>query len=373
MVASLLNEIAEKESAVLVYPPAPAVQQWARSLRVDSAPLALADSGFLPGWLAPARAIRLFTLFKRARVVHFHFHTPFSCIPAIVLARLAHAHRIIATEHYIAQLAFLRHRRLSWPLAMAREARIAFAVALKRWSLRLVDDVVTLSEGNRSIFESTMGRRGSPRVHLIPNGIDPARFAAVSHGGLRHPLHPGAGCLLVTTVAGLNNQKGHVFLIRAIPAVLRKNPNARFLFVGEGHLRAELESLAESLSLARAVTFAGERPDIAEILAGSDLFVLQSLFEGMPVSVLEAMAAGVAVVATDVGGTRDVVVPEETGLLVRPQDPAALSDAIIYLLSDAARRERLGRGGRQRVEREFSAAAMGERYLALFREGPAGQ
>ena len=241
-------------------------------------------------------------------------------------------------------------------------------MAVKRWSLGIIDDVVTLSEGNRSVFESFTGHRDRPRVHVIHNGIDLRRFDTDLMGGRLHPLHPGSGHLLVTAVAGLNNQKGHIHLVRAMPEILRAVSNARFLFAGDGHLRGELEATVVSLGLKDAVTFAGERSDIPSILASSDLFVLPSLFEGMPMSVLEAMAAGRAVVATDVGGTQDVVVPGETGLLVPPGDPAALAVAVIELLSDRERRQAFGRSGRRRVEEHFSASHMGDRYRALFRD-----
>ena len=369
MVELLVRELVAQESLCLVHPDIPAVHHWAGSLHgVESASIALARAGAVPGWLLPGRIRHLFSLFRQARIIHFHLHTPFSCTAAIALARLAGVPRIVTTEHYIAQLSFLRRRRLIVPLALLRELRIALTAAIKRWSLRFIDDVVTLSEGNRSVFESFMGSRSRPRVHIIHNGIDLRRFLPGHPGEKRHSLHPGDGHMLVTTVAGLNHQKGHVDLIRVVPEILRKVPHARFLFVGEGHLRAELEALVASLGLNDAVTFAGDRSDVPSILESSDLFVLPSLFEGMPMSVLEAMAAGCAVVATGVGGTQDVVVSGRTGLLVPPENSSALAGAIIELLLDAQRRQAFGRNGRRHVEQYFSAAVMGDRYRALFQE-----
>ena len=369
MVGLLVRELGDQETISLVYPDSPEVHRWADSLDgVETVPVALASTGIVPGWLRPGRLRHLFVLFKRARIVHVHLHAPFSCTAAIALARLAGVPRIIATEHYIAQLSFLRRRQLRAPVALIRELRIVLDTMLKRWSLRFIDDVVTLSEGNRSVFESFAGRRPLPRVHTIHNGIDVRRFPVGHPEDRRHPLHPGSGYTLVTTVAGLNNQKGHVYLIRAVPEILRQVPQARFLLVGDGHLRGGLEALVASLGLSQVFTFAGDRSDVASILASTDLFVLPSLFEGMPMSVLEAMAAGRAVVATDVAGTQDTVVSGQTGLLVPPEDPEALAGAIVELLLDAEKRQAFGWNGRRHVEQNFSAGLMGERYRALFRE-----
>jgi glycosyltransferase involved in cell wall biosynthesis len=366
MVDLLLRELRDREPVILAFPGGDPLRRWAESIPgVEAQPVAFAPAGMTLSWIHPGRVRRLYTLFRQARIVHFHLHTPFSCTAAIALARRAGVSRIITTEHYIAQLSFLRRRRRGALIAALREARIAGALAAKRWSLHLVDDVVTLSGDNRSDYESFAGPRQRPRVHVIHNGIDLTRFDA--HAGERseQPLRTDKRHPLVVTVAGLNNQKGHIHLIRAIPRVLQKVASARFLFAGEGHLRDHLEATAGALGLRDVVTFAGDRSDIPALLASSDLFVLPSLFEGMPMSVLEAMAAGKAVVATDVGGTRDLVVPGETGLLVPPGDSDSLAHAIVELLLSEERREALGRAGRRRAEEHFSAAEMGARYRRL--------
>jgi glycosyltransferase involved in cell wall biosynthesis len=227
---------------------------------------------------------------------------------------------------------------------------------------------VTLSEDNRSDFESFAGRRHRPRVHVIHNGIDLQRFDAHTGDRSGQIFRTDKSHLLVVTVAGLNNQKGHIHLIRAIPGVLQRVPSARFLFAGEGHLRDHLEATTGALGLRDVVTFAGDRPDIPALLAGSDLFVLPSLFEGMPMSILEAMAAGKPVVATEVGGTRDLVISGVTGLLVPPGDSESLVRAIAGLLLSGERREAFGRAGRRRAEEHFSAAVMGARYRRLLED-----
>ena len=158
LLAAELNALAP---LTLVHSPNPALSSWAQSVQCHrTVPVALGHAGSLPGWLMPARIRQLLPVFRNARLVHFHLHTPFACTAAIALARFVGVPRIVATEHYIAQLAFLRRRRLTPPVTVLREVRIAALLAAKQWSLRFIDDVVTLSEGNRSVFESFAGRSG---------------------------------------------------------------------------------------------------------------------------------------------------------------------------------------------------------------------
>jgi glycosyltransferase involved in cell wall biosynthesis len=131
-----------------------------------------------------------------------------------------------------------------------------------------------------------------------------------------------------------------------------------FLLAGEGAERPRLEARARSLGVADRVHFLGHRDDVPELLAACDLFVLPSLYEGLPLSVLEAMAASRPVVATDVGGTGEAVVQGETGLLVRPGAPAELGEAIRALLGDRARAARMGLAGQARAARDFSTRRM---------------
>jgi glycosyltransferase involved in cell wall biosynthesis len=137
------------------------------------------------------------------------------------------------------------------------------------------------------------------------------------------------------------------------------------LVVGEGPERDRLEDIARRRGL-RCVRFLGARPDIPQLLAASDLFVLPSLWEGLPMALLEGMAAGLPVIATDVAGSRQVVVNGESGLLVPPGDPTALASAMTGLLADDAERTRLGRAARQRVESEFSAARQAARHAEAY-------
>jgi glycosyltransferase involved in cell wall biosynthesis len=145
-------------------------------------------------------------------------------------------------------------------------------------------------------------------------------------------------------------------------------PDVAFIVAGDGPDREALEAESKRLGLNQRVRFLGHREDVPALLACCDLFVLPSLFEGLPVSILEAMSAGKAVVATAIGGTDEVVVPGETGLLVTPGDPLALAEAIQRLLTEPGLAESFGNRGRARVEREFSSRMMIDRVSRMYEE-----
>jgi glycosyltransferase involved in cell wall biosynthesis len=247
---------------------------------------------------------------------------------------------------------------------------------MKKLTLHALQTVVLVSHANLETFQSVFGNAGQPRLTVIPNGIpiratDPDRSRARQH--VRSLCGAGSFEHIVITVAALNNQKGHVILLQAAPLVLAHYPSTAFLCIGDGHLRSFLEQSRDSSGLKEKVFFAGIRRDIPRLLEGADLFVLPSLFEGMPLSVLEAMAAGCTVVATAVDGTREVVLHETTGLLVPAGDPKALAESIVRLLGNPSYCARLARAARHRVESEFAVQTMGFRYLRVYEDLLAGK
>ncbi len=165
-------------------------------------------------------------------------------------------------------------------------------------------------------------------------------------------------------MARLDKQKDHASLLEAARLV----PDAVFVLVGDGPLREELEDRATRLGVEERVLFLGWREDIPEVLACADLFVLPSLYEGLPLALLEAMAAGLPIVATAIGGTSEAVVDGVTGLLVPPGEPRSLAAAIRRALDDEGLARRLGAASRERVRREFSAAAMARRTVSIYEE-----
>jgi len=166
----------------------------------------------------------------------------------------------------------------------------------------------------------------------------------------------------------LNFIKDQATLLRAARLVADADPEFRLDIIGDGPARGELLALREDLSLGDRVCFLGERMDVAGCLAACDLFVLSSETEGLSLTLLEAMAAGLPIVATAVGGNREVVVEGETGLLVPAKSPQALAHAIRCLLCDPARLLRMGRAARAQVEKEFDMRQVVVKYETLYRE-----
>jgi glycosyltransferase involved in cell wall biosynthesis len=166
----------------------------------------------------------------------------------------------------------------------------------------------------------------------------------------------------------MTEQKGFDVLLRALPAVLRVEPSAELMLVGDGPLRAELEALVDELGLRSAVTMPGalRHEDMAELLASASLVAIPSRWEGMPLIALEAAAAGRAVVATPVQGLADVVVDGETGVLVPPERTEPLAAALSGLLTDPSRAAALGAAARRRVVERFSLEQAVDAYDDLF-------
>ncbi len=196
------------------------------------------------------------------------------------------------------------------------------------------------------------------KIGVIHNGIPVDTFDGRSVPRGKSAVPDGAHRPIVLTVARLDDQKGHDFLLEAIADI----PDGTFVFAGDGDRRAALEEKAHRLGVASRVLFLGHRTDVPTLLAECDLFVLPSLYEGFPLSVLEAMASAKPVVATAVGGTPEAVVDGVTGHLVRPEEPAALADAITRILADPLRAHGMGLAGRARVRELFSSAAMTGAY-----------
>ena len=165
----------------------------------------------------------------------------------------------------------------------------------------------------------TFGQSIDYKIKVIANWINPNLYSDSHNLAANHGITSDTLGQKVVVVAGLNNQKGHEYLFRSIPIVLRRIPNAKFILVGDGHLRSYLEDLASSLGITNAVTFMGFRSDVADIVRTSDLFVLPSIFEGMPLSVIEAMACSKAVVATNVDGTAELVADNVPDILFHPE------------------------------------------------------
>lgn len=220
------------------------------------------------------------------------------------------------------------------------------------------DRVIAVSEATGRFHRSYNFVRRT-RLDVVHNFVDYRRFAEVGETK-RALVRAGFGVaptsLFIGSIADVIPEKGLIHLVRALPTIRCAVPATRLLVVGGGSAayRADIEREAERLGVASIIIWTGRRTDVADIMHALDVFVLPSLEENFPLVVAEAMAAGLPVVATSVGGVPECIHPDETGVLVPPADDAALADALIALLRDPSLRRRLGEAAQQRVRQLFS-------------------
>lgn len=204
------------------------------------------------------------------------------------------------------------------------------------------------------------------RIRRIPNGLDPSPFLAdIDRDAVRSDLGLAPGDVAVTLVGSID-RKGHRELTEAAASLRADFPNARYLYVGEGPREAEVAEHISRLGLEGIVRLTGFRKDVPAILAASDIFCLPSYSEGLSISIMEAMAAGLPVAASRIGGNPELVVDGETGLIFEPFDSGDVADKLAKLLGDADIRRKMGEAGRRRVLTEFTLDDMVRRYYELY-------
>lgn len=304
--------------------------------------------------------VQLYRLIRQMRPHIVHTHTAKAGTLGRLAARLAGVPVVIHTYHGHVFQGYFSPVKTRLFLSIER--------GLARWTDRLL----TVSEAVRR--DLLLQRIGSPeRLRVVPLGLDLDPFLHCD--GLRGQLRVELGVgdtPLVGIVARLVPIKRHEDFLAAAAAVVRRLSACRFLVVGDGELRDSLKARVRALGLDGRVHFLGWRGDLPRLYADLDLVVLTSASEGLPVSLIEAMAAARPVVATRVGGVPDLVEDGVTGLLVPPGDPGALAEAIVALLADPERRRHMGEAGRKRVYPAFSAsrllADMDRLYAELLRE-----
>jgi glycosyltransferase involved in cell wall biosynthesis len=238
---------------------------------------------------------------------------------------------------------------------------------LKRRAAAASSTVVAVSDALRSyLLHST--RLSPSKVRTIPNGIDTLAFSPELPDS-RARLLPGSdGRIVVGCVARFEPVKNHELLLRAFQAARRSRPELLLVLVGDGTLRPQAEAQARSLGVADAVRFAGDHRDTAPWYRCFDAFVLASRAEGTSMSILEAMASGCSIIATDVGGNRALLGEDGAGRLVPSGDASALAAAMAQLGPSQGTAARLGSPARSRAIQLYSHGAMVERYEALYRE-----
>lgn len=291
-------------------------------------------------------AWRLSRVIKQLRPDIVHAHDPHG----VAMAALA-----LSMSTQLAKPPLIASRRVDFRLRGS---------ALSRWKYRQVDCFICASTAIRKLLVAA----GVPeaRVVTVHEGIDLDRVAAAPPANLHEELWLPHDAPIVGNVAALVPHKGQRHLVEAAALVVRQVPDARFVIAGEGELKESLERHIKDHHLEKHVLLAGFRPDVLSVHKAFDVFVMSSVTEGLGTSLLDAMAAGKPIVATRTGGIPEVVVDEETGILVPPRDHQAMADAIVRLLNDAALRERLGQAGLTRARQKFSAERMVQNTLRVY-------
>ncbi|MNX66217.1 putative glycosyltransferase EpsD [compost metagenome] len=245
----------------------------------------------------------------------------------------------------------------------------AAARSLEAVASRLSRQVVCVSHADQrsGLVHSILSAQ---RSRVIPNGIDPSRFRPdpLARARLRQALGVAEGEPLIGLFGRLTRQKAQGVFLRAAAEVLAREPASRFMLVGDGEDRAALAALSAGLGLGGRLLMLGSRSDVPALLAATDVFVLPSLWEGLPIALLEAMACGVPVIASAVDGSVEVVQPGQSGLLVPPGEVAPLAEAILALIRTPALAARLSAAGRERVLALYPLSRMIAAIEALYAE-----
>jgi glycosyltransferase involved in cell wall biosynthesis len=283
---------------------------------------------------------------RRTRVVHVHGYAAADF--GRIAARVAGA-RLVLHEHF------------------ADPRMPAYQSLADRVLAPLTDAAIAVSRSTRDFL---VRERFVPadRVHLIWNGAPLEEFAPVPRErarSTREALGLPRDAPVVGTIGRLSAQKGHRFLLEAAARLAARREDVRFLVVGDGDLMDDLRRRAARLGIEGRVSFAGHRTDVRDVLGAIDVFCLSSLYEGTPLALFEAMAAGKAIVSTAVDGCLEVLEEGVTGLLVPPADPEALASALGRVLADAALRRSLGERALQ-SSRRFDVRACVEAIEALY-------
>jgi len=284
---------------------------------------------------------------------------------------LVHAHQY--TPYFYSNLARFFYRR---PSILFTEHGRHFPdyprrkrIAVNRLFLKGRDRVIGVGEAVREALISNEGICPE-RIKVIYNGVDLAPFqdGTGEREVVRRELGLEAGSLAIVQVARLDYLKDHGTAVRTIERVLQKCPRARLVLVGDGPEEPQIRELVRQRGLEPHVQFLGLRTDVARLLEAADIFLLTSISEGIPLTLIEAMAAGVPIVATRVGGIGEVVADGSTGLLAPSGDDSSLAQQILRLSENAALRQALGAEGRKRAWALFSEKKMHASYQQLYQE-----
>ncbi len=320
----------------------------AEELEADGIPVLTVPSPRHPDYLA---ALRVFRILKRNRIDVLHTHNTQPFLEAGFAGVLAGVKTLVHTDH---GREWPDLRRYMWG---------------ERFMSRFAYRVVGVSEETAAQLVE-FEKIDPSRVVTIRNGIDPRPFdRAPDRLCARRGLAIPERAHVICTIARFEPEKGVDLLIDALPAIARAVPDLTCLIVGYGALENQLRTRVVDLGIESRVRFLGPRQDVAEILSAADCYVLPSRREGLPMTILEAMAASLPVVATRVGGIPRAVTDGRTGALVDPESPEALASALVGLLEAPSRRRTYGIEARKRFDEDFSAGSMTRQYEQLYLRG----
>ncbi len=303
--------------------------------------------------LSTARAITV--ILQENAVDVLHTHGGIAGLYGRLAAKKAGTAAVVHTIHGIH---YLHYRNPA--------AKRAF-ILLERWLSRSTDAVVFVSVADMERAARLRLAR-PPKARLIRNGVRPVSPESIGDPAAVRTELGAVGKPLVVAVSRLHRQKGVTFLLRAIPLVRAEMPSVRLAVAGGGPLADRLGAELKALRLEDNVTLLGERKDALSILAAADLFVLPSLWEGLPYVLVEAASLGKPIVAADIDGVREVIQSGANGMLVRPRDPGSLAAAILFLLKDKAFAVRLGETARAEIPPKFSIEQMIAETESLYLE-----
>lgn len=260
---------------------------------------------------------------------------------------------------------FLRKEHLpryKWLLGLKR---FVYSI-LYRLGALWVDGFIAVSRDVKNSIEYNIGKVES-KIFIIQNGVDLTKYESpVNREPILHKLGIHERDKILSVVGMLKEQKGHCYLIDAISKVIPRFANIQILIIGDGELRPQLESQVVGLKLCNNIHFLGLRDDVPNLLAISDFFVLPSLWEGLPMALVEAMACSLPIVATEVSGSQDVIVHGKNGLLVQPGNSLDLARAILCLLSNPSEAASMGEAAKQHVESFYNAQKQAQEHLVLY-------
>ena len=299
-------------------------------------------------------ARKLFRLIKENKFDLVHSHSgPFACI----IGSIAKVPYAIETRH-----------GLSFNFDDMEDLGL-FNFLINRLKAALVDLTLTVAKTDKTLLNTKFGVP-LQKMRTVPNGVDikELQHQITNSQILKQNLKIDSNYNIVGTVARFTEQKGLTYLVRSIKHIKEKVPNTKFLIVGDGPLRDYLMDLAKELAVFQDIVFTGYQDNAISFMSIFDIFVLPSLGEGMPYTILEAMALKLPVVTTDVFGNRETVLNGKTGFLVPPRDSSALSAAIIELLMNRGTALQMGKNGFYRVNEFFSARKTTEKIEQVYLE-----